>query len=539
MKTKNILAIAVLSALSVNVSANTNFIVHPLEKTSAGVDIGGGFKRITIEDSRSIKKQIKALVDSGLFQSVEIDTDVSTPKADKQFAYKYAAKSSVGGQNKDALDDPFFDQQKYLFSSKSYINGTNLQRATEYLDEMLEEGGQTVRVLVVDGSFYSNGELPYAEGYSFAARDDGLSSRPNFFALEPAGECNVEHGTGVASIYGAIRNNGASIAGAAPNIEVVAAEVLVCDSGSIGDVVRAMRWGMGETIDNVTITKPVDVINLSLGLALDTCSPSFQSALNLAKERGIQVFASAGNSGIDAETNSPSNCDNVIVTGALSSDIDTVAEFSNFGDRVDVYAQGEEILGLDGNEGAVAVWQGTSFATPLTGSTGVLLKSYFSDITPEQSEWFIKNGVRAMSADLTCASMACDKGQLDALASAQRAYGYFEDKTTSIKPVLNAGEECLSTYIGLNFAKQARLCELYEVSFESDVDRKGLTFELNATPIQGGDPVLVLKTSETSIITDDIDLDSFDYHYSVCFNGECEESPLEFYVDNKTPQECL
>tara|TARA_R110001583_G_scaffold17575_4_gene70921 strand:- start:17894 stop:19513 length:1620 start_codon:yes stop_codon:yes gene_type:complete len=538
MKTRNIIAFAVLSALSINVAAETNFIVKPLDKNAAGIDIGGGFKRISIDDAREAKEVLKSLVDSGLYQSIELDTKVSTPEINKQFAYRLAQKNGISGQSTQALDDPFFPQQPYLLSSEYYINGTNLQRAAEFLDDKFEDGGETVRVLVVDGSFYPNNELPYVEGHSFAQRDDGLISRPSFYALEPAGACSVEHGTGVASVYGAIRNNGSLIAGAAPNIELVAAEALVCDSGTIGDVVRSMYWGMGETINDETISNPVDIINLSLGIELDTCSPSFQSALDLAQQRGVQVFASAGNDGVDSKTNSPSNCDNIIVTGSIRVNDDTVADFSNFGDKVDVYAQGEEILGLDGNEGTVAVWQGTSFSTPLAGSTGALLKSYFSDVTPEQAEWFIKNGVRTLSSAPMCDSMSCDKGQLDALSSSQRAYEYFIDNTTSIKPVLRAGEDCLSTYVGLNFAKQARLCELYEVSFESGIDRDALVFELHSTPVQGGESTTVLKTSEVSIITDEIDLVNFNYHYSVCFNGECAESPLEFYIDKTTPQEC-
>jgi hypothetical protein len=340
-------------------------------------------------------------------------------------------------------------------------------------------------------------------------------------------------------VYGAIRNNGSLIAGAAPNIEVVAAEALICDEGRLTDVIDSMLWGMGETVDDATITNPVDIINLSLGYTSDTCTPAIQNVLDMAKDRGIQVYASAGNDGEAASQNSPSNCENIIVAGSLNSGTDTIAGYSNYGDSVDIYTQGEDILGLDGNEGVVVAWGGTSFATPLVGATGVLLKSYFPDVTPAQAEWFIKNGSRPMSVDPICDSMACDKGQLDALATAQRAYAYFEENTTSIKPVLNAGEECFSTNIALKFATSARLCELYEVSFEDSVSRENVTFELHATPVQGGESTTILRTDEVSIVTDEIDLDAFNYHYSICFDGECEESPLTFQIDNSTPQECL
>jgi hypothetical protein len=546
MKKRNLLTLSVLCALSLNAAASTSLIVKPIGDHSGGVDIGGGYKRITIDSQLSDQDLLNSLIESGKFKSVELDVKISRPIVQPKTAVQPISEPQSGNeksnnnvQNTNAIDDPYFSLQKYLHSSDSFINGTNLQDATDYLRDLKGNDGKTVRVLVVDGSFYENSEIPYAEGYSFATRNDGLESRPNFFASEPGGACSVEHGTAVSSIYGAIRDNGTSIAGAADNVRIIAAEALVCNEGRIADVVKSMYWGMGESVGNTpNISEPVDIINLSLGVESDTCPPSFQDAINLATERGIQVHISAGNSSIDAKGFTPSNCDNAFVTGGLAMHVDTVAGFSNRGDTVNVYAQGMDLLTLDSVEGSVSNMDGTSFSVALTGSTGALLKSHYPDATPEQIYWFIESGTRILSDQAACKTSPCEKGQVDALAASKRAEEYFSQETTTIKPALAAGESCLSGYVGKYFTETSGLCGLFEVSFESQTDKSGITYQLHATPISGGESFVVTETSEASIMLRDIDLQNFHYNYSVCTNGECTESPLDFAIDTTTPQEC-
>jgi len=540
MKKRNLITLAILSTFALNAVAETSLIVKPIGEYTNGTDIGGGYKRISVDSELSQDALVKLYEDTGLFQSVEIDTLIQKPITfTKKQAFAMQKKSTVQSQSVSSIDDPYFILQKYLHSSSEYINGTNLQAAADYLLELKGKEGNDVRVLVVDGAFYENPEVPIEEGYSFSSfRDDGLSSRPQFYAVEPAGECTDEHGTAIASIYGALRDNGESIAGATPNVTVVAAEALVCGTGSISDVIRSIYWGLGEKVgDAVNISKPVDIINLSLG-TMDSCSTSFQSALNFARTRGVQIHVSAGNDGVDANLNTPGNCDNVMVTGALDINTDTPADFSNTGDTVDVYAEGVDILGLDSTEGSVSYWNGTSFAVSLTGSTGALLKSYYPDIKPEQSDWFISQSTRKLSNSPVCESGNCEKGQIDALAAAKRAEEYFSHATSTIKPALAVGEACLSGYVGTYFTKEFKLCGLYEVSFESQTDKSGKTYQLYATPKTGGEPYLVMETPEVSVMTREIDLQNFSYHYSVCTNGECVDSPLVFAIDRTTPLEC-
>jgi hypothetical protein len=535
MKTPTKLSIALVSALSIAGVAHadnveTTFVVKPANTYSEGTDIGAGYKRIVVDNNLSEEQKLSSLKNSGDFLEVNIDRKMTSPTSEKNVFFTETL-DTVNGQSSEelSLDDPYLENQTYLLSSSKYSNGTNLQLAADYLAEVNGTEGETVRVLVVDGSFYENDEIPYSEGYSFASdRDDGKTSRKDFIALEEAGSCSKEHGTAIASIYGAKRDNGESIAGAVPNVEMVAAEALVCDEGYTSDIASSMLWGAGEKVgDAVNISEPVDVINLSLGTNAE-CSPYFQSVIDFAVNSGIQVHVSAG------------NCENVMTTGALGAYSDTLADFSNYGDNVDVYAQGVGILGLDAVEGSVSSWNGTSFAVGLTGSTGALLKSHYPDVTPLQAYWFIKRSSRLLTNSPECNSGNCEKGQLDALAAAVRANEYFTAETTTIKPVLHAGEECLSGQVGTYFTEEMALCGLYEVSFEADSDKNGVTYRLHATDktSANGASFVVLETPESAIVTRDIDVDSFNYHYSVCTNGECEVSPLEFTVDETTPAEC-
>ena len=59
--------------------------------------------------------------------------------------------------------------------------------------------------------------------------------------------------------------------------------------------------------------------------------------------RGTTVVAAAGNLRVDASQFAPANCNNVITVGA-TDEKGARADFSNFGDSVDIWAPGTSIV---------------------------------------------------------------------------------------------------------------------------------------------------------------------------------------------------
>jgi subtilisin family serine protease len=111
------------------------------------------------------------------------------------------------------------------------------------------------------------------------------------------------------------------------------------------------------------------VINLSLGGPDQNSAVS--TAIEYATSRGRTVVAASGNSGSSAKSY-PAADPRVIAAGA-STQSDTVASFSNYGEYLDVVAPGVGIMstlpGSFGNE------SGTSMAAPYVSATAALLRS--------------------------------------------------------------------------------------------------------------------------------------------------------------------
>jgi subtilisin family serine protease len=164
------------------------------------------------------------------------------------------------------------------------------------------------------------------------------------------------HGTHVAGVIGAL-NNRLGILGIASGATLVALKVLNQEGeGKLSATIQAVAY----VVQN---GKAGDVVNLSLGG--DGVSPTLESYVKAAADKGILFAIAAGNEGKPAREFSPArfNHPNVFTVTAVDS-TDTFASFSNYGnDVVDVAAYGVRIpstyLG-----GRYAILSGTSMAAP-------------------------------------------------------------------------------------------------------------------------------------------------------------------------------
>ncbi len=103
------------------------------------------------------------------------------------------------------------------------------------------------------------------------------------------------------------------------------------------------------------------VINMSIGSGY---SPDFNEAVSSAVASGVVVVVAAGNSNADACSYSPASERSALSVGATNSS-DMRANFSNYGDCVDVYAPGDDIVSASRTSvSAVITMRGTSMAAP-------------------------------------------------------------------------------------------------------------------------------------------------------------------------------
>lgn len=168
------------------------------------------------------------------------------------------------------------------------------------------------------------------------------------------------HGTHVAGTAAAETDNATGGAGTCPNCSIMPVRVLNNNgSGTLEAVANGITWAA----DN-----GADVINMSLGGPAG--SPTLQSAVDYAWNRGVFLACAAGNSNTSAASYPAyySNCFAV----ASTTQADARSSFSNYGNWVEAAAPGSSIYSTWLGSGYRTL-DGTSMATPhVAGLAGLL-----------------------------------------------------------------------------------------------------------------------------------------------------------------------
>lgn len=105
---------------------------------------------------------------------------------------------------------------------------------------------------------------------------------------------------------------------------------------------------------------------------------------------GVTVVAASGNDGTDASNISPAHVKQAI-TVAASTFQDTMADFSNFGAPIDIFAPGTDITST-WNNGKSYVMSGTSMAAPHVSGYVAYLLSIDGSLSPANVASIIDKG---------------------------------------------------------------------------------------------------------------------------------------------------
>lgn len=195
------------------------------------------------------------------------------------------------------------------------------------------------------------------------------------------------HGTHVAGIVAAKRNNGLGIDGIADNARIMMIAVVPANGDERDkDVANGIRYA---------VENGAKVINMSFGKRLSPFKEQVDAAIRFAEEHDVLIVHAAGNNGenIDSIPAFPSAkyengqlAKNVLVVGNNTWQLNTglVARSSNYGlAMVDIFAPGTDIVSTVPNN-QYASFSGTSMAAPHVAGVAALLRSYFPKLTAVQ-----------------------------------------------------------------------------------------------------------------------------------------------------------
>ena len=208
-------------------------------------------------------------------------------------------------------------------------------------------------------------------------------------------ESGVKHGTHVAGLAVAIANNQRGIAGVAPECKLM--PVKVFDDGG--------RTSTTAVLDGVlyAVYNGADVVNLSLGMALNTSMPEnlqqelirshfkeeervWKKVFAIANRNNTAIVIAAGNENLMAGIEPMHRSEDVIVVAAVDESHNPIynkSGFSNYGPFTDVSAPGANILSSVGRN-KYEVMSGTSMAAPIVTGAVALIKSVNRPLSTSQ-----------------------------------------------------------------------------------------------------------------------------------------------------------
>lgn len=211
---------------------------------------------------------------------------------------------------------------------------------------------------------------------------------------------DADHGTHVAGIIGAVRNNEMGVQGISNNVKIMSLRAVPDGDERDKDVANAIRYA---------VENGAKVINMSFGKGFSKDKQVVDDAVRFAMDHDVLLVHAAGNDSkdIDINTNFPNKyfVDSLginqgtanawITVGATQwkNDKSLIADFSNYGKRsVDVFAPGVKIHStMPGSTYEDA--QGTSMAAPVVAGLAALIRSYYPSLTAGQVKDIILQSV--------------------------------------------------------------------------------------------------------------------------------------------------
>jgi subtilisin family serine protease len=340
------------------------------------------------QDEFEYYQEIKAAFERRKEQNDRELAQVSQSRQAIMFARQALGVSNIDSLSAEDLEIKSSDTQQIL-QAKQIMNFLKSNGATESDIQDLEGYYEHVQ-----------GLANYGLNPAFNPRDivgddyDDLSNR--FYGNNDVTGPSSEHGTHVAGIVGAIRDNNLGAMGIA-DIELMILRTVPDGDERDKDVANAIRYAA---------ENGADVINMSFGKGYSPQKFYVDDAIQFADSMGVLMVSGAGNGSdnVDSTDSYPTRfyenggfAKNYLSVGATSWESDSmlVASFSNYGkETVDLFAPGVDIYSTYPDD-EYKMESGTSMASPVVAGVAALIMSYYPELTAtEVKEIILKTATK-------------------------------------------------------------------------------------------------------------------------------------------------
>ena len=348
-----------------------------------------GEKKMQYQLFSKAKIQIEAQAkEAGMYVMILKDLVAKIPTADSVLKLSLGKESYTG----DELQD-FKPSESSVIKAKSVLLGFFQQ--TRQMEN-------TNVSLIADLIQFYEGEKSKVEAVEKeptryrqdVVKDNYDDINDRFYGNNDIMGIDASHGTHVAGIIGASRQNKIGINGVANNVEIMTIRAVPDGDEHDKDIANAIRYA----VDNGAW-----VVNMSFGKSFSPEKKWVDEAVKYAESKGVLLVHAAGNDAknIDTEDNFPSrnfendtlkvftNWINVGASGATETDL--AASFSNYGKReVNVFAPGVKIYSSIPGGNTYGDKDGTSMASPVVAGLASLILSYYPDLSAAQVKHIIE-----------------------------------------------------------------------------------------------------------------------------------------------------
>ena len=283
---------------------------------------------------------------------------------------------------------------------------TNTQRiALGYAKDEINNGGFAKFFDdITEGAKYFNNQVDYHLNKAYDSRpivgDNYEDASERYYGNADVKGPDALHGSHVAGIIGAKRNNNVGINGVADNVKILTVRLVPDGDERDKDVANAIRYAA----DN-----GAKVLNMSFGKSYAYNKQAVDDAIKYAESKDVLMVHAAGNDSEDndiepnfpmkyytdvkGDTTGIANAWITVGATGLYLDNELLADFSNYGKKtVDVFAPGVHINSTV-PDSKYKEEQGTSMAAPVVAGLAAMIRSYYPNLSAVETKQIIMESV--------------------------------------------------------------------------------------------------------------------------------------------------